>query len=111
MEATKGSVTAATAAQNAATNNRLATQLERDRFRQLAKDDPATAARYQDAACTLITCSALFPAGSEQRRYWEQAERRGAFNSAELRALQQVQASDPSFLSYGFFDQVSDIAW
>lgn len=102
-------VTAAGAAQNAAENNRLATQREKDLFRQLAKEDPLKAARYQDAACTIVKCSARFPEGSQDRRYWEQAELRGAFNTAELRELRQVQTVDPLFLKYGFFDKAVDV--
>lgn len=50
-------LTAMQAAQNAAQNNRLATQAEKDRIKQLAGGDREREARLTAAACSLIHCA------------------------------------------------------
>ncbi len=63
----KDGITAALAAQNAAVNNRLMTQVEKDRVKQLAQNTGLTEDRLARAACYEVKCWAQYPEGSAAR--------------------------------------------
>ena len=86
---------AQSAAQNAAVNNRLATESERDRIRDLAEDDETAEARLLVASCALTRCSAEFEPGSAEWTYWKDLETLGASpDFASERALLSTQRGE-----------------
>ena len=100
----RDTLTAMDAARNAATNNRLATQQEKDRIRQLAGGDSEKERRLTAASCALIRCSAQFAEGSEAWRIGRALEIEGARPEyAADRALLQGQAGMFGYTTTGLF--------
>jgi hypothetical protein len=84
---------AAQAAQNAAVNNRLATQAERDRIRQLAGGDTQKEARLTAAACSMIRCADGVPMDDPNYAYLKTLQEAGAVFKDEQALLAQQSGS------------------
>jgi filamentous hemagglutinin len=83
----RDAVTAGQAAQNAALNNRLATQQEKDKIRALANGDPEMEKRLVAASCYKTNCSAEYPEGSGVWKQMRALEIAGSQDSQALGLL------------------------
>lgn len=107
-------VTAALAAQNAAINNRLLEDGEKERIRRLAGGDPEKEKRLVAAACALVHCSAEFVPGSPAWQQMWAIENEGLQPeyAAERELLKnQMQIGFPSatpMFEYGKWDKAGD---
>ena len=83
----RDAIAAAQTAQNAAINNRLATQKEKDRIKALSNGDPAMEERLVAAACAKTQCSAEYPEGSAVWQQMRNLEIAGSQDSYALGLL------------------------
>jgi len=106
--ADKDGLTAALAAQNAAVNNRLMTQVEKDRIKQLTRETGITVGRLGDAVCAFIKCSAQYLSTSPEYAKAIAQEQRGGDDYVALEVLRKAILANPEFLSYGRTDKAID---
>ncbi|WP_425510107.1 hemagglutinin repeat-containing protein [Xanthomonas indica] len=107
---------------NAVENNRMLTDIEINRIKELSKGDTAEEARLTAAACALVKCSAQYADGSEEQKFWAAVEAAGVplkdeqdllstqtyKNFGTSLAAKTGKAPDEQLFDYGVLDVATD---